>query len=1419
MNSRSRGLAGSLLAFLALLVIAASPPARAVSPLCSSVGSNQNYEWVTRVAINGTSVTIPKTGYHDATATAVATLQAGQSYTVEVDVLTDGTSYQEYVKFWFDQNQNGAIEDPAELVFDQNADFATFRTFSGSISIPSSSYNGPMYVRMIMQYAASPALCGSYTYGTTVDLLVNVTGATANPTAPAAPTAVTAVAGNASATVGFTPSASSGVTGYTITSSPGGITATGAGSPITVGGLTNGTTYTFTVSAQKSATVFSDPSSPSNAVTPLSVVSGSCGAHGGATLTTTPTSLCSAGSASAVTSGTTDYAWSCSGSGGGSTASCSATRHYPVTTSVASGSGTVSASQNVAYNATPAFTVAPNAGSVIQSVTGCGGSLAGNTYTTAPVTAACSVSATFIAQVNGACGADQGTSRLAAPSALCSAGGASAVTTGNASYDWSCAGTNGGSTASCFATRLYTASASVASGTGTVSASQNVTYGATPSFAVTPGAGWVVQSVTGCGGSLSGTTYTTGAVTANCSVSATFVAIVNGACGSDHGASTLATPTAALCTTGTPSGVTTGSSAYDWSCAGANTGTTASCTAPRLYAVTASVVSGSGTISASQNVAYHATPAFTVTPSAGWVVQSVSGCGGSLAGSTYTTGAITANCVVAATFVAIVNGACGGDDGATLVSTPTQLCSAGSASAVAAGTTAFSWSCAGANTGTTASCGATRHYGVSTAVAGSGTLSAPVDGAYGATPTFTVTPQAGHLVQSVSGCGGQFAGTAIAGGTYTVAPLTASCTVSATFVANTPPIASAVAATGPNATPRFGDTLTGRYTYADSEGDPEDAGPSGTAFRWVRSADASLATAGDNAVVSQGATGGAARPHVVQTADVGQYLFYCVTPKAASGDLAGTESCSAATPLVERAAQAITLTPPATITLGQGGTVTVNGGPSAQPVTLVSLTPAVCTVSGTEVRAIAPGTCSVQATQPGDASYLPPAPAIITIAIDHLDAALVAVATPPVVNYRAPLVVTLDARGAYGAVTGKVDFLIDGVPIAGCAGIALDRGHATCSTNRIANGPRAVTTRYGGDTNYHAASSTPIAVFVKTTNPAARNRDTTGDGRTPIFFETASGGLAILTSNDNAPMDGQQLLPDGSGWHVAGFADFDGAGTSDLVLRHDDGRTQVWALDGIGVARVTELADLASDDAIEAIGDFDGDGKDDLLVKAADGSLAIWTMDGPAVKSRSALADPKAGLTFLAVADLDADGQADLVLATATDIRLQSIAGAAGGRFTDIAWPAEGWKVARGGDFDGDGRTDLVLEGPAGEAALWRLDGLSPPLRSALAIPAGWRVSDVVDFDGDFADDLVLEGPNHQVAIATLGRDYAISSLTAVPAGGDWRLVQVADFDGDGGLDLLFTSGAGELKSLRYRNGAFLGVVVLSHPTAWRVLP
>src|SRR6202035_3129192 len=63
---------------------------------------------------------------------------------------------------------------------------------------------------------------------------------------------VFATAGNAEATVQFATSGAGSdtpATSYTVTASPRGATAVGTTSPITVTGLTNGTRYTFTVTA------------------------------------------------------------------------------------------------------------------------------------------------------------------------------------------------------------------------------------------------------------------------------------------------------------------------------------------------------------------------------------------------------------------------------------------------------------------------------------------------------------------------------------------------------------------------------------------------------------------------------------------------------------------------------------------------------------------------------------------------------------------------------------------------------------------------------------------------------------------------------------------------------------------------------------------------------------------------------------------------------------------------------------------------------------------------------------------------------------------------------------------------------------------------------------------------------------------
>lgn len=315
------------------------------------------------------------------------------------------------------------------------------------------------------------------------------------------------------------------------------------------------------------------------------------------------------------------------------------------------------------------------------------------------------------------------------------------------SYDWFSAGT-GGAAAPSPTPLTWAVTPSVSGANGTISPAtvQTVTDGSTTQFTVTPSAGYSASVGGTCGGSLTGTVYTTSAVTAACTVIASFTQITH---------------------TVTPS-------------AGAN---------------------GSIDPATPQTVNHGSTKQFTVTPSGGFAAAVGGTCGGTLAGTTYTTNAIGADCTVEATFAATppTTYTVTPSAGANVAISPSGVQTVNSGTVVtftvtpaANYTAAVAGTCGGTLTGTTyvtnavtgnctvvASASIVR-YTVTPSAGSGGSISPAVVQTVnsGSTKAFTVSPNAFYSASVAGTCGGTLLGT-----TYTTAAVTANCTVVASFTA------------------------------------------------------------------------------------------------------------------------------------------------------------------------------------------------------------------------------------------------------------------------------------------------------------------------------------------------------------------------------------------------------------------------------------------------------------------------------------------------------------------------------------------------------------------------------------------------------------------------------------------------------------
>jgi hypothetical protein len=161
----------------------------AQSPLCASRPTSFCCEYVSSVTINGkqyngstgfssTSGGNPA-GYYDYAYTkdTVPRIRAGQSISISYTAVTNG-NYMEYFKLWIDFNGNGILTDAGELVHSTNVSWRGTRVITATFTVPTSVYNGEVYMRFVMQYSGSPVICGTYPYGNTFDFKTRIVGAT-----------------------------------------------------------------------------------------------------------------------------------------------------------------------------------------------------------------------------------------------------------------------------------------------------------------------------------------------------------------------------------------------------------------------------------------------------------------------------------------------------------------------------------------------------------------------------------------------------------------------------------------------------------------------------------------------------------------------------------------------------------------------------------------------------------------------------------------------------------------------------------------------------------------------------------------------------------------------------------------------------------------------------------------------------------------------------------------------------------------------------------------------------------------------------------------------------------------------------------------------------------------------------------------
>jgi alpha-tubulin suppressor-like RCC1 family protein len=512
---------------------------------------------------------------------------------------------------------------------------------------------------------------------------------------------------------------------------------------------------------------------------------------------------------------------------------------------------------------------------------------------------------------------------------------------------------------------------------------------------------------------------------------------------------------------------------------------------------------------------------------------------------------------------------------------------------------------------------------------------------------------------------------------------------------------------------------------------------------------------------------------------------------------------------------------------------------SGLPPKFSTLTPDRCAVSGSNLIALSPGLCAVQANQAGSAS-VDPAPTqnrIIVIGASAPPGQTITFGPAPLVSVGSTGTLSAGVSSGLPVTLGSLTpsvCTIDGFTVKGLA-----RGQCRVAANQGGNAiylaAQQVTQNFAITLLSQTISVDP-ARFLRVRG--VESLSATASSGLPVTFSSTTPAICKVTSSmvtavaaglcgiqadqagdlrfDPAPSQAVQISV-----FPALFDDFNGDGKTDLMWQNTNGAAAIWLMDGTAMQDGAVFGPIPGWSLFSGNPDFNADGKSDMVWTNPDGRVAVFLMAGTSMLDEAVIGPGNGWTLFSAQGDFNGDGKTDLVWKRADGAIAISLMDGTAMLGLTVYGPLPGWSlVSADNDVDGDGRNDLLWKSADGAAAIWQMNGTEVKGSTTFGPFAGWTVvSGDADYNGDGKTDLLWRHGDGSAAIWLLNGATVTGGTVFGPAPGWTVLSGRRDFNGDGMSDLLWSHSEGALAISLMNGAAMIGSTVLGPFAGWTFVP